>query len=71
MSVWFGALDVLPAMPFDAYYGKNDDGRGFLRRVYAAEAHDAPLIGEFDNGAHPGAPALPAACGSRTPFIRR
>ena len=39
-------------VPLDAHHGKDDDDRGLFRRIAAAEAHNSPLVGEFDNGAH-------------------
>ncbi len=70
MSVRFGTIYGRLTVSFDADDGQNDDGRGLLRRVDAPEAHDAPLIGEFDNGAHSAAQPvhrLPAA----DPLTRR
>jgi hypothetical protein len=49
MSVRFSPRLVVP---LDANDRKDDDGRGFFRRVAATEAHNTPLVGEFDNGAH-------------------
>jgi len=57
-QVRFGVLCAQLVVPFDANDGENDDGGGLFRRVNAAEADDAPLIGEFDNGAHVGGPAV-------------
>ena len=54
----FGVLRARLVVPFDADDGKNDDGGGLFRRVHAAEAHNAPLIGEVNNGAHVGGPAV-------------
>ena len=46
-------LDVVKRIGMSLYpdYRKNDDRRGLAG--LAAEAHNAPIVGEFDNGAHP------------------
>jgi len=54
-------------VPLDAHHGKDDDDRGFFRRIAAAEAHNSPLVGEFDNGAHLAARRWSAAYRPRMP----
>jgi len=49
---------------FDADHRKNDDRCRFICRT--SEAHDAPLVWEFDNGAHQ--PSSPAAGKERHAF---
>jgi len=71
MSVRFSALRTRLIVSFDAYDWQNDNRRGIFRRVHAAETNDAPLIGELDNGAHLGGPALSAACWEADPMHRR
>jgi hypothetical protein len=36
----------------DPDHGQDDDRSGFVRSVSTAEAHDAPLVREFDNITH-------------------
>ena len=67
----FGILDERRVVPFDADDRENDDGGGLLRRINAAEAHDAPLVRKLDNGAHIGGPAVVRSLpGSRHPLTR-
>ncbi|MFZ2066131.1 MAG: hypothetical protein WAV27_09135 [Xanthobacteraceae bacterium] len=47
----FGLIDLGFGIPFDAYDGQNNDGRG-LRAVGSSEAHDAPFVRKFDEVAH-------------------
>jgi len=68
MSVRFGILRVQLVMSFDADDGENDDRGGLFRRIRAAEAHDAPLVGEFDNGTHVGGQPMSPACQAADPL---
>jgi hypothetical protein len=67
MSVWFSPQLVVP---LDAHNRKDNDGRGFFRRDFATEAHDTPLVGEFNNGAHLGGPAVVRCLPAADPLIR-
>ena len=54
----FGILQNRRVVSFDTHDRENDDGGGLSRRVNATEAHDTPFVGEFDNAAHLGGPAV-------------
>lgn len=47
----FGAIHRRVNVPLDADNGQNNDRRGLVG-LGAAEAHDPPFIGEFDDVAH-------------------
>jgi hypothetical protein len=54
----FGTLHDWRVISFDTHDWENDDGGGLSRRVNTTEAHDTPFVGEFDNAAHRGGPAI-------------
>jgi hypothetical protein len=51
MRVGLGPIGIRVWIPLDPDNGQDDDGCGFVRRI-TSEAHDAPVVGEFDNVAH-------------------
>ena len=64
MRVRFGVCRTQLAVALDPDNGKNDDRRGLIRRVRTAEA---PLVGEFYNGAHVGGDPSSATCRAADP----
>jgi hypothetical protein len=64
----FDLIDRRVCDALNAHDGKNNDGRSLVR-VGAAETHDAPLIGEFDDVAHQPLP-FDIGAGSSTPIHR-
>jgi hypothetical protein len=64
----FSFSRTLLVMPFDTHDGKNDDGRGFIKRLGTAKAHNAPVGGEVNNDAHLAAQPLSAAYGAADPL---
>ena len=68
MSARFGILGARLVVSLDANDRKDDDRRGFVGHVRAAESHNPPLVGELDNGTHLGGPAVVLCLpGQRTP----
>ena len=67
MSLRFGLQRARLVVTLDADDGENDDGRGFFGRVDAAEAHNAPVVWELDNGAHLAGPAVVRCLPGRGP----
>ena len=63
MGWWTGAwsdfFGAYIGMPLDANDGENNDRRGFVLSIDAAEPHDASLVRKFDDVAHRRRP-LPA-----------
>jgi hypothetical protein len=63
----FGICRTQLAVSLDPDDGKNDDRCGLIRHVRAAEADDAPLVGEFYDGAHVGGDPSSATCRAANP----
>src|SRR5208282_1147223 len=51
VAVGLGLFGLRIGVPLDPDHGKDDDRCGFIRRV-TAEAHNAPLVREFDDVTH-------------------
>jgi hypothetical protein len=64
----FGICRTQLAVSLDPDDGKDDDRRGLVGHVRAAEADDAPLVGEFYNGAHVGGDPSSATCRAADPY---
>jgi hypothetical protein len=67
----FGIVGAQFVVTLDADHGEDDDGGGFVGGVDAAEAYDAPLVGEFDNSAHAGPAVVRLLPGSGPPAPMR
>ena len=63
----FGVCRAQLVVSLDPDDRKNDDRRGLVRHVGTAEADDAPLVGEFYNGAHGGGDPSSATCRAADP----
>jgi len=68
MRLWFSFSRTRLVVPFDTHDRKNNDGRGFIERLGAAEAHNASVGGEVHNDAHLAAQPLSAARGAADPL---